>query len=231
MKTVTLKRFLFVVVASLLLGAGMSVDAFAQSRGGAGGRGAGAGGGVRPSGPSGSRREVILVPAGRRGSPIDDFPVPTRGTREITDVERTRRDEHERTRREERERRDERRRQEDETRREETRRREATRRHDEEANRFQKLARWLEVSPERLQNFYLEAKAANPNLRLSQFFSAFVIANRLNGSHPSVTPQAILRGLDSGMSLERTLGVLGLNGEEVSAAVKWAQRVVNHLKP
>lgn len=224
MKTVTLKRFLFVAAASLLLTGAIGVDAFAQSRGGAGGRGAGAGGGVRPSGAA----RVIVVPGGRRGSTIDDFPMPTR---RIPDVDRTRRDEHERARREEREVRDERRRQEDETRREETRRREATRRHQEEANRFQKLARWLDVSPERLQNFYLEAKAANPNLRLSQFFAAFVIANRLNGSHPSVTPQAILRGLDSGMSLERTLGALGLNAEEVSAAVKWAQRVVNHLKP
>lgn len=227
MKTVTLKKCLFAAAAGLLLSPGMSLDVFAQSRGDAAGRGASAGGGVRPSGPIESRR-VVVIPGDRRGSVIDNFPAPTR---RIPDIERTRRDEDERTRRAERERRDERRRQEDKTRREETRRREATRRHEEEANRFQKLGRWLDVSPERLQNFYLEAKAANPNLRLGQFFAAFVIANRLNGSHPSVTPQAILRGLDGGMSLERTLGALGLSGEEIKAAVKWAERVVNHLKP
>ena len=225
MKTVTLRKFLFLAAASLLLIGGIGADTLAQSRGGAGSRGAGTGGGVRPTGTSGSRREVI-VPQGRRGSPIDDFPMPTRGI-----PERTRRDEDERARREERERRDERRRQEDERRREEARRREATRRHDEEANRFQKLARWLGVSPERLQSFYQEAKAANPNLRLSQFFAAFVIANRLNGSNPGVTAQAILRGQDSGMSLERTLVTLGLSAQEASAAVKWAERVVNQLKP
>lgn len=234
MKTLTLKRFLIVVATGFLLGAGTSKDAFAQSRGGAGGRGAGAGGnmsggGVRPVG--GARREIILVPGGRRGFLVDDFPMPTGRDRRIPDIDRTRRDEHERTRREERERRDERKRQADETRREETRRREATRRHEEAANRFQKLARWLEVSPERLQNFYLEAKTANPDLRLGQFFAAFVIANRLNGSNPSVTAQSILRGVDSGMSLERTLVALGLGAEEASAAVKWAERVVNHLKP
>jgi len=231
MMKMTLRKYLFVAAALLLLGAGTSVDAFAQSRGGAGGRGSS--GGVRPGGPggaSGPGREIIIVPGGRR-SPVDEFPVPTDRDRRITDIERTRRDEHERARREERERRDEHRRQEDETRRLETKRREAIRRQDEEASRFQKLARWLEVSPERLQNFYLEAKAANPNLRLGQFFAAFVIANRLNSSHPNVTPQAILRGLDSGMSLERTLGNLGLTGEEIKATVKWAQRVVNHLKP
>lgn len=234
MKTITLKRFLIVAVTGLLLSAGTSLDAFAQSRGGAGGRGAGAGGntsggGVRPVG--GVRREIILVPGGRRGFPVDDFPMPSGRDRRITDIERKRRDEDERTRREERERRDERRRQEDETRREETRSREATRRHDEEANRFQKLGRWLGVSPERLQNFYQEAKAANPELRLSQFYAAFVIANRLNGSNPSVTPQAILRGQDSGMSLDRTLVTLGLSAEEANAAAKWAERVFNHLKP
>lgn len=232
MKSVGLKRIWLGAATGVLLIAGMSADTFAQGRGGAGGRGAGAGnpsgGGVRPVGvPTGPGRGIIVFPGDRRGS-IDDFPVPTR---RVPDVDRTRRDELERIRREEREGTRERRRQEDETRREEARRREATRRDAEEANRFQKLARWLEVSPERLQNFYLEAKAANPDLRLGQFFAAFVISNRLNGSNPNVTPQAILRGLDSGMSLERTLGALGLSAEEVSAAVKWAQRIVNHLKP
>ena len=237
MKKVTLIRFLFVAASVVLLSAAMGLDAFAQSRGGAGGRGAGAGGGVRPGGPvgpSGSRRETITVPGGRQGYPVDDFPrpnLPNETDRAIPDIDRARRDEQERARREERDLREARRRLENETRREEARRRDAIRRHDEEANRFQKLARWLEVSPERLQNFYLEAKAANPNLRLGQFFAAFVIANRLNSSHPSVTPQAILRGLDSGMNLERTLGTLGLTAEEIKATVKWAERLVNHLKP
>lgn len=170
------------------------------------------------------RREIIVVPGGRRGFPGDDFPTPVERPRRLPDVERTR-DDHERRRREEHERRDER------ERRDEDARRESPRRHDEEANRFQKLARWLNVSPERLQNFYLQAKAANPDLRLSQFFSALIIANRLNDSNPNVTPQAILRGLDSGMSLERTLVALGLSAEEANAAAKWAQRIANHLKP
>ena len=230
MRIVTLRRFLFAITASLLLIVGIGVDAFAQSRG-AGGRAAGAGGGVSPSSAGGSRREVIVGPQ-RQGSPTDNFPWPARRDRGINDVERTPRDEQESARKDRDERlREERRQQEDQTRREETARRETARRQDHEANRFQKLARWLEVSPERLQNFYLEAKQANPNLRLSQFFAAFVIANRLNGSNSNVTPQAILRGLDSGMSLERTLTALGLSTEEVKATINWAERVVNHLKP
>src|SRR5687768_9289815 len=111
MKNITLKKCLFVAAAGLLLSAGMSVDAFAQSRGGAGGRGTSAGGGVRPSGPIEPRR-VVVMPGDRRGSVIDNFPAPTR---RIPDLERTRRDEDERVRRAERERRNERRRQEDET--------------------------------------------------------------------------------------------------------------------
>ena len=181
--------------------------------------------GWRSAPVGGARRESILVPEGTARFPVDDFPMPSGRDRSIADIERTRRDDDERTRREERERRDERGRQEDETRREETRR------HDEGANRFQKLGRWLDVSPERLQNFYQQAKAVNPDLRLSQFFAAFVIANRVNSSNPSVTPQAILRGQESGMSLEQTLVALGLNAEEARAAAKWAERVVNHLKP
>jgi len=67
--------------------------------------------------------------------------------------------------------------------------------------------------------------------RLNQFFASFVIANRLNGSYPNVEPQAILRGLDSGMSLERTLVALGVSAEEAKAAENWGERVVNQLKP
>jgi hypothetical protein len=82
-----------------------------------------------------------------------------------------------------------------------------------------------------LQNAYLAAKANNEDLRFSQFFSALVIANRVNGSNPNVTAQAILRGLDSGMSMERTLVALGMTAEEAKAAAKWAERIFNYLKP
>lgn len=220
MKTLTLKKFLFMATACLLLSVGMGAVAFAQVRGG--GRGAGVGGnpsgGSRPAGGVIAPQRGIIVAPGRRGFPGDDFPTPIERTRRMPDIERPR-DDHDRRRREERERRDE------------DARREAARRHDDEANRFQKLGRWLNVSPERLQSFYQQAKAANPDLRLGQFFSALILANRLNGSNPNVTPQAILRGLDSGMSLERTLVALGLSAQEANAAAKWAQRIANHLKP
>ena len=221
MRIETLKKLMFGMTVSLVMTGGIWINSFAQSRGG-GARNTGASGGVRPSGPAGPRREVILVPAGRQRYPTADYPWPTRDGRDSPDVDRSRRDE--RTTRDESQRHDnEARRQDD--------RRAADRRSSEDANRFQKLARWLGVSPERLQSFYQEAKQENPDLRLSQFFAAFVIANRLNGSHPSVTPQSILRGLDSGMSLERTLSALGLSAEEIKATVNWAERVVNHLKP
>ena len=224
MKTKSLKRALwkisFLAVTSLSV-IGLSADALAQSRGGA--RRAGVGG-VRPVGgivrPT---RDIIMVPGGRRGT-IDDFPMPTSRIRRVPDVERTRRHENER-------REHERRPHLDDGRQEETREPETIRHHDNEANRFQKLGRWLGVSPERLQSFFQEAKAANPDLRLSQFFSAMVLSNRLNDSFPNVKPQAILRGLDSGMSLERTLVALGLSAEEAKAAVNWAERVVKYLKP
>jgi hypothetical protein len=211
-----LKKFLFFAATGFLLVAGMSVDALAQSRGG---RGANVGG-VRPvGGATRPGREVIVAPVGR-GS-IHDSPMPTGRVRRVPDVDLTPRDERERREREERER----------ERRDIETRREAARRQNDEANRFQKLGRWLGVSPERLQNFYLEAKEANPELRLSQFFASLVIANRLNSSNPNVTPQAILRGLDAGMSMEPTLVALGLSGEDAKAAAKWAERIVNHLKP
>jgi hypothetical protein len=219
MKTVSLKsglkKFLFLAATGFLLVAGTSADAVAQNRGG--GRGASVGGGVRPTGSP--TRSIIVVPAGRRGAAIDDFPMPTGRVRRMPDVDR--RDEHERRERERRERE----RRDDET------RREVTRRQDDEANRFQKLGRWLGVEPERLQHYYQQAKATNPDLRLSQFFGALVIANRLNSSNPNVTPQALLRGLDAGMNMERTLVALGLSSDEAKAAAKWAERVVNHLKP
>lgn len=215
-----LKKFLF-LAATGLLGAGVSVDVVAQHRGG--GRAPGVVGSVRPVGSAATLpgREIIGMTPRRRGA-IDDSPLPSRRDTRVLDVERTRREAAERTERERRE---------QERRDDENRRRAGDRREEDEANRFQKLGRWLSVSPERLQNFYLQAKAADPDLRLSQFFAAFVIADRLSGSNPSVTPQAILRGLDSGMSMERTLLALGLNGEEASAAIKWAERIVKHLKP
>jgi hypothetical protein len=162
---------------------------------------------------------VIVVPERRRGGSIDEFPTRTRTVRRFPDIER--RDDDLRRERERRER--------DGV--DVDTRRDVPERRDDEANRFQKLGRWLGVSPERLQHYFLEAKASNPNLRLSQFFSALVIANRLNGSNQNVTAQAILRGLDAGMNMERTLVALGLTAEEASAAAKWAARVANHLKP
>lgn len=219
MKTISPKvrqMFLFATAAVLLV-VGMGISAVAQSRGA--GRGPGAGGGARPV-PTIVRptRDIVVVPGARRG-PVADLPNPSTRVRRMPEVDRGR---------EERERRDPDR---DWDRRDDERDDERRRRQDDNGNRFQKFARWLGVSPERLQNFYQEAKAANPDLRLGQFFSAIVIANRLHGSNPNVTPQAILRGLDSGMSLERTLVALGLSGDEAKAAVKWAERLVKHLKP
>jgi len=214
-----LQKFLPLAATGFVLVAGMSVDSLAQSR--SGGRVAGVGGGVRPVGSvTRPGREVIVVPAGRRGS-IQDFPMPTGRVRRVPDIERLPREERERRERE----------LGDPDRRDDEGRREPRRRQDDEANRFQKLGRWLGVSPDRLQHFFLEAKGANPELRLNQFFASFVIANRLSSSNPNVTPQAILRGLDAGMNMERTLVALGLSGEEAKAAIKWAERIVNHLKP
>jgi hypothetical protein len=166
-------------------------------------------------------RDIVVVPAGRRGPAIDEFPGRVRRVPEID-----RRDD---INRRERERRDVER--PEVERRDEETRRDVSRRQEDEANRFQKLGRWLGVDPERLQNYYQQAKANNPDLRLGQFFGALVIANRLNGSSPNVTAQAILRGLDAGMNMERTLVALGLTAEEAKSAAKWAERVVNHLKP
>ncbi len=210
MKTVSMKVPFLLAAAILTLIAAVSTNVFAQGRGA--GRGAGAGREARPvGGATGSVRDITVMPGGRRDFPVREFP-----TRRAPEIDRTRRVDHERRERE---------------RRDEDTRRETRRRHDDEANRFQKLARWLDVSPERLQNFYQQAKSVNPDLRPSEFFAALVISHRLNGSNPNVTPQAILRGLNSGMSLERTLVNLGLTPEEATDAVKWAQRIFNHLKP
>jgi hypothetical protein len=106
MKTVSskrcLKRLVLLAATGILLVAGMTVDVFAQNRGG--GRGATVGGGVRPVGTvTRPGREIIVGPVGRRRS-IDDFPMPTGRVRRVPDVERMPRDKRERRDREERER-------------------------------------------------------------------------------------------------------------------------------
>jgi hypothetical protein len=215
MRSRILRSLLLAAATSVTLAAGFTTSVFAQGRGGAAGRGAGA--------PMPSTGRTVVVPTNR--GPVANFPTPAR---RVTDIDRVRGDEIERRRRVD----DERRRRAERDERERDRRDDETRRRrDGDANRFQPFARWLGVDPERLQNAFIAAKENNPNLGFSQFFSAFVIAERANGSNPNVTAQAILRGLDSGMSLERSLVTLGMTAEEAKNAAKWAERIFNHLKP
>ena len=202
-----LLRKLFLPVLTFAFVAAGQTSTRAQTRNG---RSAGAPTGrTRPAGPttSGAGRVIVVGPERRSRIPADDFPT----TRRRPDAGPERR----RDRREETER----------------RRREPERLGERDTQRLQKLARYLGTSPERLHQLYVTAHNANPDLRPRDFLTALVVGHELQGTHPNITAQTLLRGLQAGQSIPQTLGSLGLRPAEVRTALNHAKRIIDAFTP
>jgi len=89
---------------------------------------------------------------------------------------------------------------------------------------FRGIAAKLNTTPEALQDAFQTARVANPKLSRGNFIAANVLANNLGASHPNITTQAILSGLQSGKSVGQTLQSLGLSASEA----KQAKRAADH---
>ena len=99
---------------------------------------------------------------------------------------------------------------------------------DKDLNRFRGIANKLGTTPDALRAEYQAALAANPNLKFGQFVAANVVARNLSATHPNITSDAILAGLQSGKSLGQTLQDLGLSSSDAKQAEKEAKREIKH---
>lgn len=101
---------------------------------------------------------------------------------------------------------------------------------DNELRRFTGLARRLDTTPEALRDSFEAARATNSDLKFGHFVAAGVIADNLSASHPEITTEAILLGLENGDSIGRTLRNLGLPKDEAKQAEKEAKKQIKESK-
>ena len=95
---------------------------------------------------------------------------------------------------------------------------------DNELNRYTGVAKKLDTTPEELRAVFQTALETNPGLTFGNFVAAGVISDHLSGTHPDITFDAILAGLENGMSLGKTLQNLGLNSSEAKFLQKQAKK-------
>ena len=178
----------------------LSVDGFAQGKGGGGGKGGGRGSGggssTRGGPPSGIGVDRGLGNASERsGGRSDD------GLSNASTKSKGRSDAgHERARRAS-----------------------SNLRHaDDDLRDHPRLPRALRTNANDLRSGYQAALATNPDLKFGHYVSATRLSQNLNPRFPNVTREAILSGLASGRSLGQTLQDLGLNDREAKEARKRA---------
>ncbi|HUF05340.1 MAG TPA: hypothetical protein VMM38_14345 [Aridibacter sp.] len=83
-----------------------------------------------------------------------------------------------------------------------------------EERRFIGLARKLDTTPGALLDAFRASRQTNPELPFGLFVAANVIADHVSTTHPEITTEAILLGLESGRNLGQTLQDLGLSSKE-----------------
>lgn len=89
---------------------------------------------------------------------------------------------------------------------------------------FRGIAAQLNTTPEALEDAFEHARYANPKLSRGNFIAANVLAANLGATHPNITTQAILSGLQSGKNVGQTLQSLGLSASEAKQAKQAADR-------
>lgn len=89
---------------------------------------------------------------------------------------------------------------------------------------FRGIAARLNTTPEALQYAFENARVGNPKLSRGNFVVANVLAGNLGPTHPNVTTEAILSGLQSGKSVGQTLQSLGLSASDAKKATQAADR-------
>jgi hypothetical protein len=104
----------------------------------------------------------------------------------------------------------------------------------EPSGRFRGPATRLRTTPEALEAAYAVSLRTNPALTHGQFTAANMLARNLRSTHPTITTQAILSGLQGGKSLGQTLQALGLSSDEAKLATKdadhWAKEAIREAK-
>lgn len=183
-----------------LLVLALSVEGFAQGKGGGGGKGGGRGSGggssTRGGPPSGTGVDRGVGNASERsGGRSDD------GLSNASTKSKGRSDAgHERARRAS-----------------------SNLRHaDDDLRDHPRLPRALHTNANDLRSGYQAALATNPDLKFGHYVSATRLSQNLNPRFPNVTREAILSGLASGRSLGQTLQDLGLKDREAKEARKRA---------
>jgi hypothetical protein len=182
-----------------LLVLALSVDGFAQGKGGGGGKGGGrgsGGGSSRGGPPSGIGVDRGLGNASERSGGRSDDGLGNASTkskgRSDDGLERARRASSN------------------------------MRRADDDLRDHPRLPRALHTNANDLRSGYQAALAQNPDLKFGHYVSATRLSQNLNPRFPNVTREAILSGLASGRSLGQTLQDLGLNDREAKEARKRA---------
>jgi len=89
---------------------------------------------------------------------------------------------------------------------------------------FRGIAAKLNTTPEALEAAFHRARGTNPQLSRGNFVAANVLADNLGATHPNVTTDAILSGLQSGKSVGQTLQSLGLSASDAKQAARAAGR-------
>ena len=92
------------------------------------------------------------------------------------------------------------------------------------------IPRVLRTNANDLRNGYQAALRVNPDLKFGNYVSATRLGQNLGRRFPNVTRDAILQGLNSGMSLGRTLRSLGLGEHEANEARKQVERELKEAR-
>ena len=92
------------------------------------------------------------------------------------------------------------------------------------------LAKALNTNANSLRSGYAAALAINPELKFGQYVSATRLGQNLGRRFPNISRDAILNGLNSGMSLGRTLQSLGLGEREAKEARKQVERELKEAR-